>query len=191
MIDIISRGIAATALKEVVELKDFVVSHMVQTDLIKIETVLPDVGEENKIYLVPKEVGEISEKDYYDEYLWVNKGSETEANYQWEFVASRAYNIDLSEYATKDYVNNELSKNDIVRTEFEMNSISDTFEVRGEIINVELIDTVTSETIIGKTTIVDNGDTSSVTVSFSSVPTNPIIVVVFSTQTSSSEEITS
>ena len=179
MIDIISRGIAATALKEVVELKDFVVSHMVQTDLIKIETVLPDVGEENKIYLVPKEVGEISEKDYYDEYLWVNKGSETEANYQWEFVASRAYNIDLSEYATKDYVNNELSKNDIVRTEFEMNSISDTFEVRGEIINVELIDTVTSETIIGKTTIVDNGDTSSVTVSFSSVPTNPIIVVVF------------
>ena len=68
MIDIISRGIAATALKEVVELKDFVVSHMVQTDLIKIVTVLPDVGEENKIYLVPKEVGEISEKDYYDEY---------------------------------------------------------------------------------------------------------------------------
>ena len=113
-----------------------------------------------------------------------DKGTAEVPNYQWEFVASRAYNIDLSNYATKDYVNGEVSKNDIIRTEFEMSSVSDTFEVGGEIINVELIDSVTSETIIGKTKIIDNGDTSSVTVTFSSIPTNPITVVIFSTQTS-------
>ena len=58
---------------------------------IQIEVVenLPEVGESNKIYLVPKD-GE--ENDVYNEYVWINNKYELIGNTE----------IDLSNYATKD-----------------------------------------------------------------------------------------
>jgi hypothetical protein len=182
MMDIISRGLASVAITQVQALNEYVTTQLVKIDLIKIVSELPEVGEENKIYLVPKNVGEQSKEDYYDEYVWVNKGTETEPNYQWEFVASRAYNVDLSGYATKEYVEDEISKNDIMKIEYEMTSISETYEIEGEIINVEMVDTITSEVILGNVKSVIEGGLTKVTVSFSTVPTNPIKVIIFSTK---------
>ena len=67
MMDIISRGMAAQAINQVQILNNYVTTQMVKIDLIKIVSKLPEVGEENKIYLVPKNIGEQSEEDYYDE----------------------------------------------------------------------------------------------------------------------------
>lgn len=182
MMDIISRGMAAVAINNVQILNNYVTTQLVKIDLIKIVSELPEAGEENKIYLLPKNIGESSEEDYYDEYIWVNKGTKEIPEYKWEFVASRAYNIDLSNYATKDYVEDEISKNDIVRTEFEITSISETYEVEGEVINVEMVDTVTAETILGNVKTVMEDTLTKVTVSFSTVPINPIKVIIFSTK---------
>lgn len=182
MIDIMSRGMAATAIHNVEVLNNYVTTQLVKIDLIKIVSELPETGEENKIYLVPKNVGEVSEQDYYDEYIWVNKGTAEELNYEWEFVASRPYNIDLSSYATKEYVENEVSRNDIVRVEHEITSISETYEIEGEVINVEMTDTVTSEIILGSVKTTIEGNVTKITIKFSTVPTNPIKVVIFSTK---------
>lgn len=181
MMDIISRGMAAVAITQVQVLNNYVTTQLVKIDLIKIVSELPEIGEENKIYLVPKNIGESSEEDYYDEYIWVNKGTEEQPNYDWEFVASRAYNIDLSNYATKEYVEDEISKNDIVRTEYEINSITETYEVLGEVINVEMTDTITNETILGNVKIIKEENVSKITIGFSNKPLNPIKVVIFST----------
>lgn len=181
MMDIISRGMAAVAINNVQILSDYVTTQLVKIDLIKVVSELPEIGEENKIYLLPKNVGEGSVEDYYDEYIWVNKGTEEVPNYQWEFVASRAYNVDLSGYATKEYVEDEISKNDITRTEYEIISISETYEINGEVINVEMTDTITNEIILGNIKIIKEENISKVIVSFSNVPTNPIKIVIFST----------
>jgi hypothetical protein len=182
MMDIMSRGMAAVAINNVQILNNYVTTQLVKIDLIKIVSELPEIGEENKIYLVPKNIGESSEEDYYDEYIWVNKGTEEIPNFQWEFVASRPYNIDLSNYATKEYVEDEISKNDIVRTEYEINSISGTYEVAGEVINIEMVDMLTNETILGNITTLKENDITKITISFSSEPINPIKVVIFSTK---------
>lgn len=58
---------------------------------------LPPTGETNKIYLVPKTPGQ--SQDGYNEYIYVNSG--------WERIGST--DIDLSQYATIDYVTSSIS----------------------------------------------------------------------------------
>ena len=69
-----------------------------------------------------------------------------------------------------------------MRTEYEITSISETYEVEGEVINVEMVDTVTSDIILGSVKTIPGETTTKVTVSFSTTPTNPIKVVIFSTK---------
>lgn len=181
MRDIISRGMAAVAMAEVTVLNNYVTSQLIKIDLIKVVPELPEVGEENKIYMLPKNVGESSEQDFYDEYIWVNKGTETEPVYQWEFVASRPYNVDLSNYATKEFVEEQMSTNDIIKTEYELSSSTATYEVKGEVINVEMKDSVTGEVILGGTTITVKDGKSVISIKFTSKPTNMVKVIIFST----------
>jgi hypothetical protein len=182
MMDIISRGMAAVAITNVQVLNNYVTNQLVKIDLIRIVTELPVEGEGNKIYLVPKNVGETSEKDYYDEYIWVNKGTEDNPDFQWEFVASRPYNVDLSNYATKEFVETEISKNDIARVEYEITTSSATYEVDGEVINIEMVDTITSEIVLGNVRTKFNDGKTNINISFSAVPTNPVKIVIFSTK---------
>lgn len=58
---------------------------------------LPSTGEANKIYLVPKTPGQ--SQDGYNEYVYINSG--------WERIGST--DIDLSQYATIDYVISSIS----------------------------------------------------------------------------------
>lgn len=58
---------------------------------------LPPTGESNKIYLVPKTPGQ--SQDGYNEYIYVNSG--------WERIGST--DIDLSQYATINYVTSSIS----------------------------------------------------------------------------------
>ena len=76
--------------------------------------VLPQTGEANKIYLVPSTEGQ--PQNGYDEYIYVNES--------WEKIGST--NIDLSQYATKDYVNQQISTavTGLATKEFVTSSIS-------------------------------------------------------------------
>ena len=76
--------------------------------------VLPQTGEANKIYLVPSTEGQ--PQNGYDEYIYVNEN--------WEKIGST--NIDLSQYATKDYVNQQISTavTGLATKEFVTSSIS-------------------------------------------------------------------
>lgn len=67
----------------------------IKTISIEVVNTLPTTGEDNKIYLVPKEG---STGDVYNEYIWVNN--------TWELIGSTQ--IDLTGYATQDWVNNQI-----------------------------------------------------------------------------------
>lgn len=67
----------------------------IKTISIEVVDTLPTTGEDNKIYLVPKEG---STGDVYNEYIWVNN--------TWELIGSTQ--VDLTGYATQDWVNNQI-----------------------------------------------------------------------------------
>lgn len=67
----------------------------IKTISIEVVNTLPTTGEDNKIYLVPKEG---STGDVYNEYIWVNDA--------WELIGSTQ--VDLTGYATQDWVNNQI-----------------------------------------------------------------------------------
>lgn len=76
--------------------------------------VLPQTGEANKIYLVSSTEGQ--PQNGYDEYIYVNES--------WEKIGST--NIDLSQYATIEYVNQQISTavSGLATEEFVTSSIS-------------------------------------------------------------------
>lgn len=61
---------------------------------------LPPVGEDGVMYLVLSEDGGV-EQDIYNEYIWVNG--------KFEKIGNTAVEVDLSGYATKEYVGTQLS----------------------------------------------------------------------------------
>lgn len=86
----------------------------VTTISFEVVDVLPQTGEANKIYLVPSTEGQ--PQNGYDEYLYVNES--------WEKIGST--DIDLSQYATKEYVNQQISTavTGLATEEFVTSSIS-------------------------------------------------------------------
>lgn len=67
----------------------------IKTISIEVVDTLPTTGEDNKIYLVPKEG---STGDIYNEYIWVNNA--------WELIGTTQ--VDLTGYATEDWVNAQI-----------------------------------------------------------------------------------
>lgn len=63
----------------------------------KIVDELPEIGETNYIYLVPKESGVI---DGYDEHIYINIGTPEEPNYSWEKVGQTDINLEPYELKT-------------------------------------------------------------------------------------------
>lgn len=68
----------------------------------EIVTELPTTGNSNKIYLILKENMEENSNDIYDEYLWINN--------KYEHIGSTDMNVDLTPYATKQWVKDEIPK---------------------------------------------------------------------------------
>ena len=76
--------------------KDYVEQEIATFDFIKIVSELPETGLQNRTYLVTKE--NATENDLYDEYLWVNKGTEEEPNWIWEYQGTKTIEVDLTDY---------------------------------------------------------------------------------------------
>ena len=85
----------------------------IKTISIEVVNELPTTGEDNKIYLVPKEG---TTQDIYNEYLWINNS--------WELIGSTQ--IDLTGYATETWVNNQIKDflNEAQVTEIVNNSLT-------------------------------------------------------------------
>ena len=66
---------------------------------------LPETGKEDTLYFITKD--EPTEKDIYDEWAWVNKGTDEEPIWDWEHLGSPKVVIDLTDYVKNtDYGSN-------------------------------------------------------------------------------------
>lgn len=85
--------------------KEYVDSELAKFDFIKVVGTLPEREDAlpNKIYFVPKD--DPQNQDLFDEYIWVNKGTEEEPEWVWEWVTTKQLEVDLTPYATEEYVN--------------------------------------------------------------------------------------
>ena len=80
------------------EAKNYTDEQLAEFDFIKVVTALPEEGLKNKIYLVPKD--DTSTPDLFDEYVWYDG--------KWEFVGTKEFEIDLSDYLKKTTLANRL-----------------------------------------------------------------------------------
>lgn len=53
-------------------------------------------------------------QNLFDEWIWVNKGTEESPEYVWEWITTKQLEVELTEYATKEYV--DTNKTQIVTT---------------------------------------------------------------------------
>ena len=79
-----------------VEAKKYTDNELATFDFIKIIDALPTRGLPNRIYLVPKT--NTTEKDLFDEYLWINN--------QWEWITTKQIEVDLSTVEPKHFIIN-------------------------------------------------------------------------------------
>lgn len=87
--------------------KKYVDDELAKFDFIKIVDVRPETGLPNKIYLVPK--ADTQNQDLFDEWIWINKGTEEEPNFDWEWITTKQLEVDLTPYVKKDEVDDFLS----------------------------------------------------------------------------------
>ncbi len=71
-----------------VDTKKYVDSNAASVDFIIVTNELPETGEPNKFYLVPKT--DSQEQDLFDEFIWLNN--------TWEWITTKQIEVDLSEY---------------------------------------------------------------------------------------------
>ena len=92
-----------------IDITDNKISCTLDTTIFKVVDSLPTApasGDENKIHLVLSTNPE--ERNYYDEYLWVNNS--------WEKIGSFIPSVDLSRYAEKSYVDSQIEGEATART---------------------------------------------------------------------------
>lgn len=97
-------AVAGAADRILKEAKDYTDSELAALSIFRVVESLPEVGEADRIYLVPKDV--TTANDVFDEYLWVNKGTEEAPEWVWEWFAAMQVevDVDLSSYVKKtDY----------------------------------------------------------------------------------------
>lgn len=94
-------AVAGAADRILKEAKDYTDSELAALSIFRMVESLPEVGEADRIYLVPKDV--TTACDVFDEYLWVNKGTEEAPEWVWEWFAAMQVevDVDLSSYVKK------------------------------------------------------------------------------------------
>ncbi len=84
------------------EITNYIDAEIAEFDFVKVVDELPKEGLPNREYFVRKASPDTN--DLFEEYAWVNTGTEEEPNWGWEFKGTKTLEIDLSDYVKKtDY----------------------------------------------------------------------------------------
>ena len=78
------------------EITDYVDKEIAEFDFVKVVDTLPETGLVNREYFVRKTDG--AENDLFDEYKWINSGTEETPVWGWEYVGTKKIEIDLTDY---------------------------------------------------------------------------------------------
>ena len=84
-----------------VALKDYVDKEIATFDITKIVDELPEEGLPNREYFVRKSNStdpNADPNDLFDEYAWINRGTEEAPDWGWEFKGTKKLEIDLTDY---------------------------------------------------------------------------------------------
>ena len=92
-----------------------------QGKVILVVSELPESGDSDKVYLVPNESSRTN--DIYDEYLWIAEQS------KWEFLGNKHVDVDLTNYYTKEEVDELITPNVNAYTKQESDAKYATIEV--------------------------------------------------------------
>ena len=88
------------------EIRDYVDKEIAEFDFVKVLDVRPEVGLPNREYFIRKANGDTN--DLFDEWAWINKGTEEEPDWDWEFKGTKKFEVEMADYvkhtdyATKD-----------------------------------------------------------------------------------------
>ena len=77
-------------------------------DFIKIVSTRPVTGYPNRIYLIP--IDNSVTNDLFEEWLWVNKGTEENPDWDWKKITNKQIQVDLTDYVTTTILDNEIKK---------------------------------------------------------------------------------
>ena len=88
------------------KITDYVDKEIAEFDFVKIVDKLPEEGLPNREYFVRKANVDETSNDLFEEYAWINKGTEEEPNWDWEFKGTKTLEIDLSNYVKKTEFDN-------------------------------------------------------------------------------------
>ena len=90
--------------------RNYVDAEIAEFDFVKVVYALPAQGLPNKIYFVPKKDSDT--QDLFDEYVWVNKGTADEPKWDWEWIATKQVEVDLTSHNTSSYAHQNLFNRD-------------------------------------------------------------------------------
>ena len=91
-----TKGVDYWTDEDVKGITDYIDKEISEFDFVKVVDALPDVGLVNREYFVRKSNPDTN--DLFDEYAWINRGTEEEPNFGWEFKGTKKIEIDLSAY---------------------------------------------------------------------------------------------
>lgn len=127
--------------------KDYVDEEIATFDFIKVVDSLESVTTPlvNRIYFVPKKSDDLEqENDLFDEYIWMNIGTEAEPVYDWEWITTKQLEVDLTNYVEKED-GKGLSTNDFTNAD---KTKLDSIEIRDTSIDGELSGTSVTATAV-------------------------------------------
>lgn len=78
------------------EIEAYIDKEIAEFDFVKVVSVLPEEGLPNRVYFVPKE--EPATQDLFDEWCWLNRGTDKEPNWDWEFKGTKQIKVEMTEY---------------------------------------------------------------------------------------------
>ena len=83
------------------EINKYIDQEIAEFDFIKVVDTLPKPGLPNREYFVRKSNPDVEGDDLFDEYAWINRGTETEPDWDWEFKGTKKLEVDLTDYVKK------------------------------------------------------------------------------------------
>jgi hypothetical protein len=81
------------------DITEYIDKEIAEFDFVKVIDSKPEVGLPNREYFIRKTSDDTN--DLFEEWAWINKGTEESPNWGWEFKGTKKFEIDLTDYTKK------------------------------------------------------------------------------------------